>query len=207
MTKLMRKLPTYLAATFLLVQINGLAAYAAALLKSDIGGLLFSLALEAAVFGSAYWTRDSITRKDGVKVTRDAGVKRSAWVVLIAGLIVSALLNTAKTMAGLSANASDLDRIAAAFFGMCPTLFAAGLGVLQGFVDRLPHVQGKQAQNAYVMRVYAILENVFTLVERATAPKDAADVPAVPLHECQHCGDKVENLGSHVRWTHPKVKK
>src|SRR5690242_607759 len=139
MTKLMRKLPTYLAATFLLVQINGLAAYAAGLLKSPVGGLLFSLALETAIFGSAYWTRNSITRKDGDVDPRDAGTKRIAWVVLVAGLIVSGLLNTAKTMAGLSANASDLDRIAAALFGMCPTLFAAGLGVLQGFIDRLPH--------------------------------------------------------------------
>lgn len=207
MLKIMRKLPTYLAAVFLVVQIGGLSDYAAGLLGSPFRGLLFSLALEAAVFGAAYWTRRNITRKDGEPDARDTGAKRAAWFVLIAALVVSGLLNTAKTMAGLSATASELDRIAAAAFGICPTLFASGLGVLQGYIDRLPFVQVKQAQNTSMMRVYAIAENMLTRLENASAVQDAPAVTALPVaksYKCPDCGASVENLGSHARWNCPK---
>ena len=62
----MRKLPTILAAIFILVQVSGLAQYATRHMGNDEArGLIFALVLESGVFASSYWMRKSITRKDG----------------------------------------------------------------------------------------------------------------------------------------------
>lgn len=210
MLKIMRKLPTILAAIFMLVQVNGLSAYAAKHLGATGWGVVFALALEAGVFGCSYWMRQSVTRKDDKRDWRDIWTRVAALLGLLIFLGVSGYLNTAKSLSDLPAGASQIDTISAVLFGLFPTLAAALLGILQGFVDRLPAPPPHKSDSGRMMRVYQIIDNVLTLIERRTSGQesgtDAPDAKA-PLYECPHCHEKVKNLGSHVRWNCKGVKR
>src|SRR5687768_3249784 len=121
MTKLMRRLPTILAAVFMLVQVRGLAAYAAKSMGADeFRGMAFALVLEAGVFACAYWMRQSITRKDGEHDWRDVWARVVAFVGLLAFMAVSGYLNTAKSITDLPELATDIDRTSAVLFGIAP---------------------------------------------------------------------------------------
>jgi len=207
----MRKTPLYIAGIFLLVQVSGLAGYAiSAGGMGDFRGWLFALALECGVFVAAYWTRQSVTRKDEKIDRRDQGARISALAVLIVFLIASGFLNTAKAIRDLPVDADALARISAYVFGIIPSLFATVLGIMQGFVDRLPAPPVHHAKDNLQMQVYALAENLVMLanarVSDANAPAKSANAKNA-LASCKVCKAKVHNIGAHMRWVHPKEKK
>lgn len=213
MNKFMRRAPLVLAAVFLLVQIAGLEQYAAARLGSrDWRGLAFAVALELSIFGASYWTRQSITAKNDKSDKRDTNTRAAAIVTVIIFMLASGTLNAAKTLGDFTGKSFSLDWYGALLFGVCPTIFAAMLGVLQGYVDRLPFVQAHSTAGNLQMRVYALVEKALMLVDAKLSqpvtpqPASNANANAPALHKCKKCGAKVENLGNHMRWKHPSKK-
>jgi len=191
MNKLMRKSPLIIAAVFLLVQISGLAAYAnQAGGMDEVRALLFALALEAGIFGAAYFVRTQTTRGASI-------------AVLVLFLVVSGFLNTAKSWRDLPADADELAQISAVVFGLVPSLFAALLGGLQAYVAKLPPLAHKSEQDTPVMLAYAITMQWLTLVKARLSAPGAPDAKA-GKHKCARCGAWVDNPGSHARWSCPK---
>lgn len=201
MTKLMRKLPMLIAAIFLIVQITSLSDYA-----TTYGGLvdwrgkLFAIALESGVFGAAYWLRQSVTRKDDKQDKRDTNARWAALGTLIIFLLASAFLNTAKSIKDLPVTHDTWDEISAYVFGIVPTLFATVLGILQGFIDRLPVPPGKPAVNTIPMRLYAMADAWVSLLEKRTNAAQSARDAGKSTNKCPHCGQPTKNMGSHARW-------
>jgi hypothetical protein len=212
----MRRAPLFLAAVFLLVQIAGLEQYAAVRLGSrDWRGLAFAIALELSIFGASYWTRQSITAKSEKADRRDTNTRIAAVATVILFMLASGTLNTFKTLRDLPAQYGSMDFVGALLFGVCPTLFASVLGILQGYIDRLPVPPAHHATDGLQMRVYALIEKALTLVDaKLSAPAKTkpaqnagnANANAPALHKCKKCGAKVENLGNHMRWKHPQKK-
>lgn len=209
MKNIMRKFPLIIAAVFLVVQITGLTDYAV-----SYGGLvewrggLFALALEAGIFGAAYWLRQSVTRKDDKADKRDLSSRIAAACGLVLFLFASGFLNTAKSLKDLPDTAGQLDLISAYVFGITPTLFATVLGVMQGFIDRLPAPPVSQSHDTLPMRVYAILEKGLAVVDARLSAAPVQDTKNA--HDgkkpCTQCGAWVDNMGSHARWNCPKRK-
>jgi hypothetical protein len=202
----MRKFPLIIAAVFLVVQISGLTDYAVNYggMKDWRGGL-FALALEAGIFGAAYWLRQNVTRQDGKTDKRDIGARLAAFGGLFLFLLASGYLNTAKSLKDLPEFAEQLDVISAYVFGIVPTLFATVLGVMQGFIDRLPTPPAKAAHDTIPMRVYAIAEKALALVDARLSTAPAQDAHK-GKKQCAQCGAWVDNVGSHARWKCPKRK-
>jgi hypothetical protein len=208
MAKLMRKSPMIVAAIFLLVQVWGLADYSAAHFdQSSARGWLFALALETAIFVTWYWTRQSVTRKDGNQDQKDLNTRRGALVAALLFMIASGILNTLKATTGLVPAWSGAF-VGALIYGIVPTLFASVLGFLQGNIDRLPFVQAKPATHPLRMRVYALASAWLTLIEtRTNAAMQAPEKKPAPqrANRCKKCGKPMTgNAGSHWVWDCPK---
>jgi hypothetical protein len=211
MTKLMRKAPLVIAAVFLLVQITGLAQYIAARMGVvDIRSTGYAVGLETAIFCAFYWTRQSITRNDGKQDKKDVNTRRAALAVGILFMLASGTLNTFKMLADYTGEKYALDWWGALLVGVSPTLFAAVLGILQGFVDRLPVPPAHNAPANLQMRVYALVEKAISLVDaRMDAPIAKPVQPAKPqMRKCKKCGQVIAkgNPGTHARFDCPKRK-
>lgn len=144
----MRKLPTYIAALFLTVTLWRVAGFAGELLKADGLGWVFAIGLGAAIYLSAYHDREHITIKDGREEDRrSSNTRKSAKKNLVFFLLVDGFFNLAKSL--LDVIPPDtvftiwLQYSGAVIYGVFPTIAAALLGELQGYVDRLPYVERK----------------------------------------------------------------
>jgi hypothetical protein len=126
-------------------------------------------------------------------------------------LAASVLLNTAKSLKDLPATAAQIDTISAYVFGIVPTLFASVLGVMQGFIDRLPFVQSKSATDTLPMLVYATATKWLTLVNARLSAETATDAPS-DAKRCGRCGQMVQDgkkpgvMGAHAKHNCPKRK-
>lgn len=135
----MRKLPSILAGVFIAITLTRVQQYS---LRMGGGwlGWLFSIAMGAGVFLGAYWTRDSITAKDGKQDARAVKVKSWAFVMLAFFVVADGLYNLAEVFQSVKPDwkTDTLLWIGTAVYGAFPTLATAGLAALQGHIDRLP---------------------------------------------------------------------
>lgn len=135
----MRKTPTLIAFGFITITLWRVGQFSGARMAGGWSGWVFSVILGVAVFVSAYYTRESITRGDGKEDRRDAEVRAGAWMLLILCVAADGLFNLAEVWYAVNPALTDLLLvIATVVFGLFPTLAAAGMGALQGRVDRLP---------------------------------------------------------------------
>lgn len=143
----MRKLPMVLAGAFIAITLFRVATFAAERMGGGWPGWVFSVGLGLGVYLSAYWTRDSVSRrelvKDGTTILKDdrrnSIVKKWAWGLLLFFVIADSLFNLAEVWFTVDPPMTDwLLVIATAVYGLFPTMGAAGLGALQGHIDRLP---------------------------------------------------------------------
>jgi len=217
----MRKLPTVLAVLFLLVQINRVASFSATLGAGIIFAWIFSIGLALGVFVAAYWTRESITIKDGKNEDRRAAnVRKNANIWLIVFVLADGLFNLADVLAHVPSGSGGLVMFAAWIYGLFPTLATAGLGKLQGLIDRLPTSPGGKKGIADVVTelVRELIGDIpqpdpqADATEKADAQGDAQPAPdAEPeiapapkkIYVCEKCGETLPTASAkahHVRW-------
>jgi len=135
----LRKTPTYLALLMIAITLARVAHFADAHMHAGLLGWVFALCLGASVFFVSMQTKEHITIKENAKEDRrSSNARLVAWVVLIPVLLADGLFNLADTLAALDANPNTTILVAAWVYGLFPTLLAAGLGMLQGYLDRLP---------------------------------------------------------------------
>lgn len=215
--KFMRHLPTYTAAVFLLVQVWGLADYSTANLGGNLWrGWMFAASLEIGIFSAWYFTRQNVTAENKADGKLTANQKKDLQARLAAGgtallfMVASGFLNTAKSISDLPAEYTGWQWGSAFLFGICPTLFASALGFLQGNLNRLPVAPVKPNANAPQMRLYAMADKLYTLMDARidaalqshpeTETAQDAKSTNVKLYKCDLCGAKVKNPGNHKVW-------
>jgi hypothetical protein len=187
-----RKLPTILATGFIAITLWRVGQFAAGRMGGGWPGWVFSVALGAGVYLSAYWTRDSITQrevtgKDGKTVTRDdrrsVNVKGWAWLLLAFFVLADSLFNLAEVWFTVKPPGGDwLLIVATAVYGLFPTVAAAGLGALQGHIDRLPAAPANAKTSiglALRKRLVAWVEPQAQPTAQQVAPKQATEAQPV----------------------------
>jgi DNA-binding CsgD family transcriptional regulator len=136
---MIRKLPTIIAFAFIAITLWRVAQFAGQRMGGGWTGWVFSICLGVGVYLSSYWTRDSITAKDGKTDRRNTNVKVWAWGSLVFFVLTDGLYNLAETWLTVNPKETDwLLIVTTAVFGVSPTVAAAILGALQGHIDRLP---------------------------------------------------------------------
>lgn len=145
----MRKLPTVLAAGFIIITLWRVGQFAETRMVAGWLGWIFASVLGAALYVASYWTRDSISAKEVIKDgktvdkqdRRAVSVKRWAIGVMVLLIVVDGLFNVAEVWQSVNPPAFGVNPllvIATATYGAFPTLIVALLGALQGHIDRLP---------------------------------------------------------------------
>lgn len=131
----MRRLPTILAAAFLIIQLARVATFAQNSMRAGALGWIFSAGLAAAVFVSAYWTRISAYSRDGSEDRRSVAVRIVAYITLVIFVLADGYFNLEEVRTVVREPELQLS---VWIYGLAPTLASAALGTLQGFVDRIP---------------------------------------------------------------------
>jgi hypothetical protein len=185
-----RKLPTIVAGAFLAIQLQRVADFVGhGLGAGPFLGWAFAIGIAAAVFTSAYWTRQSITRKDEKEDKRDVQAQVTAWCSLIVFVSLDGTFNLAETLRVL---VDQTLRLPAIIYGVSPTVAAAILGMLQGRIDRLPVAPRKSRTGSVLDAISAAIVRFFSVepteqpAETPVAPVVPASIPAVStiIYEC-----------------------
>lgn len=178
----MRKLPTLVAGAFLAIQLQRVADFVSKGLNGGpVLGWAFALGIAAGVFVSAYWTRQSITRKDGEEDKRDRQARSAAWWSLVIFISLDGAFNLAETLRVLIDQGL---RVYAVIYGVSPTVAAAVLGSMQGRIDRLPVAPRKSRTGSVLDAVALWLERVFAVdnpVEAPAATAQPAQAARIPV--------------------------
>jgi hypothetical protein len=173
-----RKLPTLVAAAFLAIQLQRVADFVAAGLNAGpFLGWAFAVGLAAAVFVSSYWTRQSITRKDGEEDKRDQQARSVARSSLIVFVLLDGSFNLAETLRVLADQSLFWFAV---IYGVSPTVAAAWLGTLQGRIDRLPVPPRKSRVGGLLDSVVAAIENVLAVESPVSGEQVAGNEPEKP---------------------------
>jgi len=191
----MRKSPTLLAALFIAITLTRVADLVSVGFNSGYTGWIFSVGLGLSVFVCAYFLRVNASRGD-VEFTSSRRVRFISGVALIFFVLVDGLFNLTETLRQLT---DDNLYFAGIVYGIFPTLAAGLLGVMQGYVDRLP-----KPANPY--SVYNALRKTITLrLLGSTRPAESLQEPTPPTVEvmqlpalpggfaCTVCGKHYKN--------------
>ena len=159
----MRRLPTILAMTFVVITLARVADLAGGALGAGWMGWPFAIGLGAGVYLCSYW----------LKVADDR-TRVAALVSLVFFALADLVFNTSEVYRGMLANntwGDGLLRLAGIVYAAFPTVAVGLLGWLQGRVDRLPPSP---------MRKSAILPRIklwFAAQIDATIPQAAEPAP------------------------------
>lgn len=135
----MRKAPSVLALLFITITLARVAHFAEVHMHAGLLGWLFALCMGASVYVVSSNTREHITvRENAQEDRRSRNPRRVAWAVLAPLVLSEGLFNLADVLSALAVDAPLHIQIAAWVYGLLPTLLVAGLGMLQGYLDRLP---------------------------------------------------------------------
>jgi len=183
----LRKSPTILAAVFILITLFRVAQFADQRMMAGWLGWVFSIALGSGVYFFAWFTREHITRQEGVD-RRSQTVQRWSWGALSFFVLVDGAFNGAEVW--LSVQPKDtLMVIMTVVYGVFPTLAAAALGALQGHVDRLPLPSAsKNAVIPAVRRLIASRINGLIAVPPEVVTETSAAITKVFRYQCEPCG-------------------
>lgn len=217
----MRRLPTFLAFGFIVITLFRVGTFAAEAMRAGVLGWIFSVFLGLAVYGFAYWTRVSAMARDGSEDLRSQMVRRMAWTGLILFILADGFFNVTEVWRSVNP-ATTWDQIASGIYGAFPTLAAALLGALQGFVDRIPKPPVSQKYSilaALRAKIVIVLggypqpaeisqprPQVFAEISQVPQPAIAAKLPA-KSYECQAAGceyatDNQRSYAAHMKKHH-----
>jgi hypothetical protein len=200
----MRKLPTILAGLFIAITLARVASFSAEAMQAGVLGWIFSIGLGLSVYASAYWTRVSASSRDGSEDKRSRATRIAAWASLILFATADGFFNLAEVLRTVTD--SNL-RNAAYLYGMFPTLAAALLGALQGYVDRLPVAPQRNnipaALRAYAVGKLKIPVDAPQLTEVANAqpqlPAKHTEQQPYKCVDCERTFAKQNSLAAHMR--------
>jgi hypothetical protein len=213
----MRKLPTILAFGFISITLWRVGQFVWLRMGAGVLGALFSIFLGIGVYMSSYFTRDNITRQDGKIDRRDRNVKLWAWITLVFFVLVDAIFNMLEVWLSVKPVTAEMQGTAL-LYGAFPTVAAALLGALKGYVDKLP-AKAKPAVRDTDSIALALRRMVLTWIRSVTrASKHDASISkhdakhskkdaSITLHECKQCQaafGSLPELASHTRWQHRK---
>ena len=135
----MRKAPSVLALLFIAITLARVAHFADVHMHAGFLGWLFALCMGVSVYVVSSNTREHITvRENAQEDRRSRNARRIARGVLMPLILSEGLFNLADVLSALTPDAPLHIQIAAWVYGLLPTLLVAGLGMLQGYLDRLP---------------------------------------------------------------------
>lgn len=183
---MMRKLPTITAALFLLLTLERVAGFTAEIMgASAINAFLFSGGLAVAVYVSAYYSRSSAASAPARKGKRRLprvfrwNARTFARLALAVFIVCDGLFNLAHALRNVAEPAYTAFAVV---YGIFPTLAAGLLGLLQGYVDKLPH---KRTHGVDAAQVVASVRA--WIAERRTRSAEPEPVAPVGLFVCA-CG-------------------
>lgn len=219
----MKRLPTLLAAVFIVITLFRVASFSSDAMKAGWLGWVFSVGLGASVYLSAYWLRVSVTSRNGEEDKRSVRVRWMALPALILFAVADGLFNLWDVLRIVKEPALQT---AAFIYGIFPTLAVALLGALQGFVDRIPTPPKPQRRRGLRIMVVDWLDHQLNGAQDAQletqAPSLLRTIPAeiaqptaqeqpIPVDldfHCVGCGrsfGKQQSLAAHMRKCPAKV--
>lgn len=174
----MRKIPTYLVSVFLVITLWRVAVFASEAMGAGWLGWPFALGLGVAVYTCAYFTREHMTIKEGQdEDRRSKNARQAAATSLVIFTLVDGLFNLSEVLRTLPQNSQTVVVIGAWVYGVFPTLAAALLGILQGYVDRLP----TPPQRAKTSKVDLLLDLLVQRFEQMLqSPQSVIATPFAP---------------------------
>jgi len=129
---------------FISITLARVAALADVGFRAGWLGWIFSIGLGIGVFTSAYYMRVSAVSKDGTEMKRSRDARIASMVSLAFFVIVDGIFNVIEVLRSLT----DQRLLFAAWvYGVFPTVAAGLLGILQGYLDRLPQPPKQQKYN------------------------------------------------------------
>lgn len=132
----MKRLPLILAAVFIAITLTRVASLVEHGFSSGLLGWAFSFGLGVAVFVTSYFMRvAAASSKTGMEDKRSRNTRAISAIALVFFVLVDGYFNVVEVLRSLTDQSLY---VAALLYGAFPTVAAALLGVLQGYVDRLP---------------------------------------------------------------------
>lgn len=137
-----RKLPTFLAAVFIIITTTRVSDFAMGAMQAGWLGPIFAVALTAGVFVAATYNRVHDSR-NGKETIKSEDARKSARNLLYVLVIVETAFNLAEVNRITDFPTGSIEWIGTQIYGVLPSLVVMGLGGLQGKIDALPYRHGK----------------------------------------------------------------
>ncbi len=202
----MKRLPTLLAAVFIVITLVRVASFSGVAMQAGWLGWVFSIGLGASVYLSAYWMRISAVNRNGEEDVRSIRVRKMAAPALVLFVVADGLFNLWDVLRVVKDPALQG---AAYIYGAFPTLAVALLGALQGFVDRIPTPPKAQRKRSLRIVMVEWIDHALNGPQEAEAlPQpnvtllQSAPIPIDLAFRCPRCGRKFEKqqgLAAHLR--------
>lgn len=174
----MRKVPTYLVSVFLVITLWRVAIFASEAMGAGWLGWPFALGLGVAVYTCAYFTREHMTIKEGQdEDRRSKNARQAAAISLVIFTLVDGLFNLSEVLRTLPVDSKTVVVIGAWVYGAFPTLAAAMLGILQGYIDRLPAPPHRAKTSKLDILLDLLVQRFEQMLE---SPQQAIATPFVP---------------------------
>jgi len=200
----MRKLPTYLAAAVLTFTVDRVAHFFHVYMNADWPQAWgFAISIAAGVWLCSYLTREHVTPKAQTKkATKSRGVmisdivRKQARIWRFVLIVADGIFNLSDVVLGLPPATGPLLFCVAVLYGSFPTILAAGLGSLQGAVDRLPASSKRpipivsdllSGADAWAARWAAQMRKKPAKATEAAKPAGAILASSEPLFKCSRC--------------------
>jgi len=176
---MIRRLPTITAALFLALTLGRVASFTHSVMGAGWpNAVLFSAGMAVAIYTAAYFSRASGVMRKARKTKRRKvrmNARQFARIALIAFIACDGAFNLADSLRSL-VDAAYMPF--AIVYGIFPTLAAGLLGMLQGYVDRLPKRKGESRVITALMNKYG---NFSRKAQVATKPTTVAEIETQPL--------------------------
>jgi hypothetical protein len=155
MQQLLRKSPMILSGVFIFITLTRVAELADSGFQAGVLGWVFSIAMGVSVFVSSYYMRVAMIRKGGEEDRRSKLLRRTAAVAMVFFVVIDGVFNVVEVMRSLDDSALYYPAL---IYGAFPTVAAALLGSLQGYVDRIPMPPPRGFWKGIQKRIIKILE-------------------------------------------------
>ncbi len=136
----MKNMPRILSGLFLAITLARVAQLVSDQMGAGVLGWMFAAGLGVAVYTASYWTRLAITRKQ-------------ARIALVLFVAVDAYFNFVDVWIRADVS-SPLLAVAAALYGLFPTVAVSALAYLDGAIQKLPPDTAMRRKNALIGLVY-----------------------------------------------------
>lgn len=206
---MVRKSPMIVAGLLFALMLERVANFISSIMQ--VGGWTYSIAIALGVLVCAYFSRAQFVRSNADRIT-------ARWVtgLAVSGMIVLAVLdgyfNLLETLRHAKPS-SFAEEVAVFVFGLAPTILAAFLGTLQGWIDKLP-IEDRAVSRRKNLINRIIERWLAGIASKLPDAKILDEPPAVEKpkteFECPYCDYVAESspkLRGHIGGAHGRKKK